>query len=162
MLVSENDLEASAKQVCGMMRLLADEAMNQGVVNRRAFHIIFARRIPVDPFFAVVHQESFGDLPREEWEYPFDDIAAGKATITGRTGLPTSEVILQKPNLLLPGDVRYWGSWIEGERIVAGSGWKSHHDEAMCKSACSWWTAYDEQAYFDLSQAADQSGSFTL
>lgn len=158
MLMSEKDLIASAIEVLDIMQGVFDEWVERGIVNRPVFYLNLGYRVFDDGRwrFRLVQSRTYGDVPREDWEYPFDDIADGKAEITGRTGLSTREVILQRPELLLPSDVRYWGSWIDRDLIAAGSAWKSHRDEGFCKTALGLWVPCLDEAHTMAEARADE------
>ncbi len=81
--------------------------------------------------YITVAERRFGGSG--EWELPYDDIAHGKAEKTGRTGLDTRELHFQQSELILPGDVKYWGSVIKHNIVVASSGFKSRYDELVSR-----------------------------
>ena len=59
--------------------------------------------------------------------------AYSKAGVTWRTGLPTRVVQVMQPELLLPGDIGYWGSWIERNIIAAAAGDYPHNNEYVSR-----------------------------
>ena len=144
-----------ARRVAELLRPIVEGMMDAGIVHRQAFYILFAVRAPTDPWYKQIYATTYGKQPESEWDYPFDQIAHGKGRITGRTGLPSRIVQLTKPHLLLPDDVRFWGSWIEDNIIVASSGVKPWYDEAICKMACGLVLARIEQDRFALDEAAE-------
>lgn len=82
----------------------------------------------------VLITDVFGDKLPHEWEHPYDEIAAGKETISLRTGLPSRIVQTVKRFLLRRGDVKYWGNAIEpGVIIVSCSGVQPWIDELISK-----------------------------
>ncbi len=75
----------------------------------------------------VLDEKNFGDTSAWEWDYR--RYARAKAWLTLRTRRP-SGWCQEHPAILLPGDVKYRGSWItESGIITAGSGVESHWDE---------------------------------
>ncbi len=68
-----------------------------------------------------------------EWQWPYNEYACGKALITWRTGLSSRDVIMTKPQLMEPGDPRYWGSAIIDGVIVGVSGVEPHFDEMFAR-----------------------------
>lgn len=137
MLATPAGFGALCKEVAEVLRPMFADLNGRGVVHRDALFMVFGIRSVNEPWFEEVYSASLGSQPQEDWEHPFDDIARGKARLTGRTGLPSREVQLMKPHLLRREDVRYWGSWIEDDIIVAASGVKPWYDEAFCKMACA-------------------------
>lgn len=88
-----------------------------------------------DGVFAEVFTMNFGDS--STWEHPFEDIAFAKAELTAKHNMPSREVQLMHPELLEVGtddemgDIKYWGSAIVGNLVVACSGVESYFDEAF-------------------------------
>lgn len=75
----------------------------------------------------VLGEKNFGDTGAWQWDYR--RYARAKAWLTLRTSKP-SGWCQEHPAILLPGDVKYRGSWItESGIITAGSGVESHWDE---------------------------------
>jgi hypothetical protein len=95
--------------------------------------------------YAVVITTTTGDLlsqlivsdhPREEWAAPFDDVARRKAALSARTGLPARAVFQDRPDLLQPGDARWFGSAVDLGRglIVAASGGPADVDDLIART----------------------------
>jgi hypothetical protein len=150
---------STARRVAEILRPTIEGMMTLGVVHRQAFYILFAVPAPTDPWYKEIFTTSYGKQPQGEWEFPYDQIAHGKGRITGRTRLPSRVVQLMKPHLLLPDDVRFWGSWIEENIVVAGSGVEPWYDEAICKMACGLVVAGIEQDRFALDEVAEAADS---
>jgi hypothetical protein len=75
----------------------------------------------------VARSFDFGDS--KSWEWDYGKYARAKAWLTLRTRKP-SGWCQEHPAILLPGDVKYRGSWItESGIITAASGVESHWDE---------------------------------
>ncbi len=115
-------------------------------------------------FFLVVGLRSTGQKLamssygiQREWEHPYDRIAHGKFDISVRTGMPSREVQMLHPELLVEGDVIYGGSAVLGDIVVAGSGVQAYFDEAICFTTA--WTlhALVENMVENRRQAADPS-----
>ena len=69
-----------------------------------------------------------------KWEYPFNEIAIGKSVISWRTGLSSQVVHAIYPNLLVEGDVKYYGNAVLGDAelgkiIVSISGFQPYYDQ---------------------------------
>jgi hypothetical protein len=87
---------------------------------------------------AILFEES---VNRDTWgKHRFDEIARAKAFISERTGLSSFEMH-QCPYLYKPGDVKYGGSVVFNEIVVAASGVQPHFDQL-----CSYWLAAACQA----------------
>ena len=109
-------------------------AMRDNHLNRQHLYVVVLK--PNVPYkeganLPVLFSYSIGK--REEWEKwdgkSFDDFALGKAALSWRTNLPSREVVLTKPQLLLPGDCCLWGSAIVGGFITGVSGGQPFFDE---------------------------------
>jgi hypothetical protein len=114
-------------------------AMDHGIFKRNQMHLVIGTRHqrpgPDDPtpkhqYPEMLWEEAIRD---DTYEGPFDEIARAKAGLTWRTGLPTRTLVESYPHLLKPGDIRFWGSWIEADIIAAASGASSAHDEWVSK-----------------------------
>lgn len=115
-----------------------EEAMRRKRVKRSHLHVVVLN--PRLPFkdgcsLPIMFEHSVGDP--KEWEHEYDAIARSKARVTWRTGLPSREVVLMKPHLLLPDDTRYWGSAIVDGIITAVSGVEPYFDEAFSRMTSS-------------------------
>ncbi len=151
--------EALCSGVAGALRPMIEGQMESGLLNRSVFHMIFGVRHPESPWFKEIYSTRFGTQDPSQWEWPYDEIATSKASITGRTGLPSRIVQLEKPHLLLPGDTLYWGSWIEGDYLVAASGVQSYFDEYFSKMALYLALAMNENTRAKLEEAAEAQNS---
>jgi hypothetical protein len=65
-----------------------------------------------------------------------------------------------RPELLEMKDVVYWGSVIQGDIIVAGSGVQAFLDEAIAKSTLAICLALIQQKLEALKQAAELKSNF--
>jgi len=97
---------------------------------RRDFHLIVSRR--TGDAFEIVYEFSFGH-DDEACDSKYKPIAEAKSAISARTGKDTRVVQLLHPEELEVGDVTYWGSVIQGDIIVAGSGVQAFFDETIAK-----------------------------
>lgn len=79
----------------------------------------------------ILFDYSVGDPAAWEWDYNL--YVQGKALITLRTGLSSRDVLMTKPQLLMPGDPLYWGSAIIDGVIVGVSGVEPHFDEMFAR-----------------------------
>lgn len=103
----------------------------QDVTNGRDLHIVVAVREPGYTDALVLAERSLGNT--DLWRYRYDTIARNKADISARTGLSSREVQLLRPELLVEGDTKYWGSVVDGNLVAACSGVQSHFDEAISR-----------------------------
>jgi len=161
MLMDLVQQQAAARRVARVVRPSIMMGMEDRAFEGSVFWIIFGLRLPEEPWYRMVHYEQYGDPPRSLWEYPVDQIAGDKARLTGRTGLSTRKVQFERPQLLLPGDTRYFGSWTDGTRIVAGSGFRDEHDHAICEYAGGLWVAEEGRIRRQLGEAAEREGRHT-
>lgn len=113
--------------VCPLVYMFFEENW----IRRKDFHLIISRR-ESDGTYTILIERSFGDV--DECLKKYKPIAEGKTEISARTGLSSREVQLMRPDLLEVDDVLFWGSAIEGDIIVAGSGVQPWVDEAISKS----------------------------
>ena len=109
-------------------------AMRKGHVNRKHLHVVVLTpgiSYMDSTALPILFEYSIGN--RSEWQKwdgkTFDDFARAKALISWRTGLSSREVVLTKPQLLLPGDTRLWGSSVYGGVVSAASGVQPFFDE---------------------------------
>ena len=79
----------------------------------------------------VLFETTFGKMKKEEWPYPFDDIARGKAHLAHRTKMNTAQVIGQAPYLLQAGDPKFIGGVFRYGMAVGVSGIQSRRDEMV-------------------------------
>ncbi|MFZ2593979.1 MAG: hypothetical protein WAX38_04380 [Minisyncoccia bacterium] len=119
-------------------------AMKNGSVKREAIHLVVAiRREGMVGGGEILFQHSINEAL---WEKPYGDIAKSKAGISLRTGLPTSLVQAERPDLLVWGDTVFYGSAVRGGIVTAASGVEPWNDEmfsgwvadacvALCKGA---------------------------
>lgn len=131
-----------AEQVLDHAAVLFESLCKGKAVERAALHVVIARS-SCDGNYAVIAERSFGS--RAAWLYPYDEIAHGKARMTARTGLSSKEVLLMRPDLLAPGDIKFWGSAILGSLVVACSGVQPWYDHAMANIILSLCAASIEQ-----------------
>lgn len=131
-MFTEEDADKAILLVSPLIVKLLEE---EGWIKRDQFHLIISRREP-DGQYVILAEKSFGHSQEceEESGIRFKPIAEGKTAITAATGLSSREVQLMRPDLLEAGDVIYWGSVIQGDIIVAGSGVQPWIDEAISKS----------------------------
>lgn len=110
-------------------------AMKAGHIKREHLHVVVLEPgVPyqMDADLPILFEYSIGRRKHwEKWEggLSFDDFARGKARLSWRTGLPSREVVLTKPHLLLPSDCRLWGSSVYGGFITGVSGVEPYFDE---------------------------------
>jgi hypothetical protein len=109
---------------------LVEKILKKRWIRHRSFHLIISQREP-DGKYTLLAEKSFGK-PAACKRYKF--IAEGKTELSARTGLSSREVQLMRPDLLESFDIMFWGSAIEGDIIVAGSGVQPWVDEAIAKS----------------------------
>lgn len=114
-----------------------ERALKCGYVKRPHIHIVSLD--PSVPFMVgrdlpILFEHSIG---RDKWEHPYDRIARSKASISWRTGLPSREVALEKPHLLLPGDTLYWGSAVVDGIVSAASAVEPYFDEMFARTMSS-------------------------
>jgi hypothetical protein len=109
-------------------------AMHKEHVNKSHMHVVVLQ--PGVPYaegadLPILFEVSFGDS--EDWKKwegkSYKEFAYGKARLSWRTGLSSREVVLVKPQLLLPGDCRLWGSSVYGGVVTAISGIQPFFDE---------------------------------
>ena len=106
------------------------ELIRTRVAKRKDLHVLVARRVSAEEFLDY-GSRSFGD--KKKWMFAYKDIAESKRDITVRTGLPSREAQLLHSELLCTHDTKYWGSWIEGNIVVAVSGADAWVDEMIAK-----------------------------
>jgi len=99
-------------------------------------------KIDEDPGLMHLAQISMGRV--NKWEYQYDEIARAKARLSARTGMNSREVLLLHPELLQPGDIKWWGSVVNSSIIVAASGLESWEDEAICKVVSALYSMLNE------------------
>ncbi len=134
-------------------------AMENENVNRKHLHVVVLR--PGVPYMKgeelpILFEYSVGNpADWEEWDNKtFDDFARAKAMISWRTGLPSREVVLTKPHLLISGDTLLWGSAVVGGVISAVSGVQPFFDEMFATMTSA--VMIGEASYFadQMSQQA--------
>lgn len=86
----------------------------------------------------LLHEETFGEDDRSNWEHPYDEYALSKAQICWRTGMVTRDVKKDAPWLYRMGDTRYVGGYVKNGLAVAASALHDHIDEMFSRMA---WTA---------------------
>ncbi len=146
--------ERDAEQAIDLVTPLVEGFLEQGWIRRQDFHLIISRRLD-DGSFEVLAEKSFGDKGACA---KYAAIAEGKTSISSSTGLSSREVQLMKPYLLQTNDVLYWGSAIEGDIIVAGSGVQPWVDEAIAKSCLAICMALIQQTFDGLKVMAEGAG----
>lgn len=98
-----------------------------------------------DGTFKMVTSMNFGSS--SDWEFDYYVIARGKAALTAEHNMPSREIQLMHPELLEmgaageKGDIKYWGSAILGNLVVACSGVESYFDEAFSYMIVYLWRA---------------------
>jgi hypothetical protein len=82
----------------------------------------------------VLFSESFGD--REEWAYPFEEIALAKAYASWMTGLPSYRIQQDAPYLYQEAMAKYGGSAVDitGQLVVAFSGFEDYFDQMISEA----------------------------
>ena len=106
----------------------------------------------------VFAEKVFGE--EASWEHDYREIARGKGDITARTGLPSREVQLLHPELLRPTDVKYWGSVVSGNVIVAVSGVQPWYDEAIATSILALVRALIQDEITVMAEASPESNRY--
>lgn len=126
--------ENVASETIGLVRPLIQQVLDSGRTKRRDLCLVLGYRYLSESRRYAFHemaQAAFGDT--SAWEHEYRRFAWSKARITARTGMATSLVAASFPHLLMPGDTKYWGSWIEGDIIAAASGVEPYYDEMFSK-----------------------------
>ena len=95
------------------------------VERRRNIHIVV-----IEPG-GQKFEQTIADDPKEEWKYPYDEIARRKARLCQESGKPSGHVLYRTPWLFKEGDARYAGGVVEDGLVVAISGLQSHFDEML-------------------------------
>jgi hypothetical protein len=124
---------------------------------RKDFYLLVALRNS-DGTHQMLAEQFFGDI--EACEAKYKPIAHGKASISARTGLSSREVQLMHPELVDGQDVIYWGSVIQGDIIVAGSGVQAFNDEAVAKIIMTLIMALLQYIIEDNRKIVEQGGDF--
>jgi len=109
-------------------------AMREKHVNRNHMHVVVLK--PCVPYkegadLPILFEYPIGNQADwKKWDgMSFDDFARSKAHLSWRTGLPSREVALNRPQLLQPGDCSFWGSSVFGDFITGVSGVEPFFDE---------------------------------
>lgn len=137
---------ASARAVFNMLR-------EAGVLKRDALAI---RVFLIEE--GQLFKDTFGNIPQENWDHPFDEIAEGKEAISLRTNLPSRIVQTIKRWLLKKDDVKFWGNDIEPGVVVAScSGVQPWIDELISKTAVNTYLALTEDDVEKAAQASPNS-----
>ncbi len=80
----------------------------------------------------VLNEWDFGD--KANWEHPYDFVAASKAFISWRTGLPSHMVQQLYPYLYKQGDTKWGGSTVlPGGLVIAFSGVEWYYDQMIAE-----------------------------
>jgi hypothetical protein len=89
------------------------EAMlaSEDLKRNNALHIAIGRR-RADGTGEILVEHSIGEPTT--WERTFDEFARKKVMLSIRTGLSTLEIQTQRPDLLQPGDILFYGSVVRG------------------------------------------------
>ena len=130
-------------------------AMEQKHIKRPCLHVLTLNpTVPYSPDtpLPILFERS---INRGAWEKPYHSFAEGKARISWRTGLTSREVVLCKPHLLLPGDIRFWGSAIVNGIISAASAVESCFDEMFAGMAS--YAMCGEASYYAQQHAATEN-----
>lgn len=135
---------------------LVEEFLVMKWIRRKDFHLIISRR--ESNGYTILVERSFGDI--DECLKKYGPIAEGKTEISARTGLSSREVQLMRPDLLEEDDVLFWGSAIEGDIIVAGSGVQPWVDEAISKSCLAICMALTQESFEKAKETAVRDGMF--
>jgi hypothetical protein len=141
----------NARAAIGLAIPTIDQCMEQGLTDGRGLHIVAGLRVPDSRggfTGSLVSEYSIGDP--DTWRHDFRLIAHGKLQLTARTGLPTRVVQLDRPELLQHDDIKYWGSAIKGDAIVACSGVQSRWDETFADIILRLWLAQTEDTIVAL------------
>jgi hypothetical protein len=100
--------EALATSALGVAHPLIESFLAQTTTKGSDLFIAEALGYP-DGTYQLLSWKSYGDP--EKWDFPFDGIATAKIRISARTGLPSREAQLMRPELLNTAtDTIYWGS----------------------------------------------------
>ncbi len=120
-----------AKEAIDLATPLILGLMDGDVTNRDDLHVVVAVNddTPSPNEYELMAERSFGEPYR--WDHNYADIARGKTMITARTGLTSRQVQLMQPELLVDGDVMFWGNTLLGNIIVSCSGVQPWFDEAI-------------------------------
>lgn len=101
--------------------------MDTGLAKRKDLHIVIGKRSG-----KILHEFSLGKV--KKWEHDYKGVARSKFNLTCRNGLPTRIIQSMMPELAgEKGDTFYFGSWIDGDIVVACSGVQAYWDEAYAK-----------------------------
>jgi hypothetical protein len=111
-------------------------------LNKHDLSICAFARINEGPGYVTLMQDSLGDP--NNWEYHYDEFARAKSRLSIRTGKDSREVILLHPELLRPGDIKWWGSISRGNLVIGASGLECHEDEASCKILYTFYSMLSE------------------
>ncbi len=133
-------LSEVAQRAHDLLAPVVNRAMETGVAKRHHGQLIVSRRVDG-------RRKRNQDAPRlfeyawglkNEWEYPYDEIAESKTRITVVIGEPSRCVSEEKRQQI--GGFPYWGSWIswvdpeeEVEIVAAFSGVDPEIDELFCR-----------------------------
>jgi hypothetical protein len=103
---------------------------------RPALHIVVGK-MPLRGDLSVTYEECIlaeRSFFKGQWEpdAPYIDIAHSKGMITWSTGMDSDEIQVRNPQLLRPGDTKYWGSRVFPGFFVAGSGTQGYFDRGCC------------------------------
>lgn len=146
-----------AGQAIGLAEPLITHLARTGTTRRSDLFVLVGLRDERGRLL-IFAEKGFGD--EDGWEHNYRAIARGKADITARTGLPSREVQLLRPELLRPTDVKYWGSVIGGDVVVAVSGVQPWYDEAIATSILALVRALIQDELTALSEASPDSDTY--
>jgi len=133
--------ESLAKEAIRLTMPTIQAFMNEGIAVRHDLHIVILDpAIPYSPITdfteTILVEHSLGDV--ENWQHDYAEIACGKAANSWRTGKETHD-LRSTPWLYRLADVRFAGSSVRDNIIVACSGVQGHFDRmfaGMIREAC--------------------------
>jgi hypothetical protein len=123
-----NERDASA--ALNIVTPLIERILKKRWIRRRSFYLMISRREP-DGKYTRLGEISFGNCDASRG-YKFT--AESNTGVCARTGLSSREVLLMRSDLMESFDAKSYGSVIQGDIIVAGSGSQPWVDEAIAKS----------------------------
>lgn len=128
-------------KICRTAWSITEQSVNQaagmGITNKMAGTIVvcFPRTSPSDEFDMVFIVDVD---PRHPDKDKYAKIAAAKAEVSWKTGLPSRKVQQDAPFLYEEGMTKWGGSVIENGLIVAFSGVQAVFDEAIAGTMLRW------------------------
>ena len=128
--------ELAAKAAEGVSTALHD-AITGGALGGPLLAIVVSL-VDTDGTAREIWHGHVADLPVDQWPEDSYGIARAKTALSVRTGMTAEQVFKERPDLLLPGDVEWWGNTlilVDGLRVVvSASGLDEQWDQRICEA----------------------------